>query len=101
VKSGRDLPIRFVKKKDGKLRFCADYRALTKVTKKDRHPLLHINEALDREGGAKYFTKLDIKDAYHNIRIKEVDEWKGTFSTKLGTNENLIRKMSKPYPRWS
>jgi len=79
----------FVKKKDGKLRLCADYRALNEVTKKDRHPLPLISEALDRLGGAKYFTKLDIKDAYQNIRIKR-DEWKTTFSTKLGTYEYLV-----------
>jgi len=71
----------FVKKKDGKFRRCADYRALNEVTKKDRHPLPLISEALDRLEGAKYFTKVDIKDAYHNIRIREGDEWKRTFST--------------------
>jgi len=79
VKSGRASPIMFVKKKDGKLRLCADYRALNEVTKKDRHPLPLISEALDRLGGAKYFTKLDIQDAYHNIRIREGDKWKTTF----------------------
>jgi len=67
VKSGRASPIMFVKKKDGKLRPCADYRALKEVTKKDRHPLPLSPEALDRLGGAKYFTKVNIKDAYHNI----------------------------------
>jgi len=80
----------FVKKKDGKLRLFADYRALNEVTKKDRHPLPLICEALDRLGGAKYFNKLDIKDAYHNIRIREGDEWKTTFSTKLVTYEYLV-----------
>jgi len=80
----------FVKKKDGKLRLGADYRALNKVTKKDRHPLPLISEALDTLGGAKYFTKPDIKDAYHNIRIKEGDDGKTTFSTKLGTYEYLV-----------
>jgi len=90
VKSGRASPIMFVTMKDGKLRLCADYRALNEVTKKDRHPLPLISEALDRLGGAKYFTKLDIKDVYHNIRIREGDEWKPTFSTKLGTYEYLV-----------
>jgi len=80
----------FVKKKDGKLKLCADYRALNEVSKKHRHPLPLISEALDRVGGAKYFTKLDIKDAYHNIRIREGDEWKTTFSTQLGTYEYLV-----------
>jgi len=90
VKSGRASPIMFVKKKNGKLRLCADYRALNEVTKKDRHPLPLISEALDRLGGAKYFTKLDIKDAYHNLRIRAGDEWKTTFSTKLGSYEYLV-----------
>jgi len=53
VKSGRASPRRFVKKKDGKHRLCADYRALNEVTKKDRHPLPLVTEALDRLGGAK------------------------------------------------
>jgi len=80
----------FVKKKDGKLRLSADYRVLNEVTNKDRHPLPLISEALDRLWRAKYFTKLDIKDAYHNIRIREGDEWKTTFSTKPGTYEYLV-----------
>jgi len=80
----------FVKKQDGKLRLCADYRALNEVTKKDRHPLPLINEALDRLGGGKYFTKLDMKDAYHNIRIREGDEWKTIFSIKLEKFKYLV-----------
>ena len=80
----------FVKEKVSKLRLCVDYRALNEITKKDRHPLSLIGEALDRLEGAIYFTKLDIKDAYHNIRIKEGDEWKTTFSTKLGTYKYLV-----------
>jgi len=80
----------FVKQKDGKLRLLADYRALNEVTKKDRHPLPLISEALDRLGGAKYFSKLDIKDAYHKIQSREGDEWKTTFSTKQGTYKFLV-----------
>jgi len=90
AKSGRASPIMFVKKKDSKLRLCTDYRALNEITKKDRHPLPLISEALDTLGGAKYFTKLDIKDAYHNIRIREEDKLKTTYSTKLGTYEYLV-----------
>jgi len=90
VRSGRALPIMFVKKKNGKLRLCADYRALNEVTKKDQHPLPLIGQALDRLGRAKYINKLDIKEAYYNIRIREGDEWKTTFSTKLGTYEYLV-----------
>jgi len=73
----------FVKKKDCKLRVCADYRALSEVTKKDRHPLRLISEAQDRLGGAKCFTRLDIKDPHHIIQIREGDEWKKPFSIKL------------------
>jgi len=83
-------PIMLVKKKDGKIRLCVDYRALNYVTKKDRYPLPLIGEALDRLQTAKYYTKLDIKDAYHNVRIKEGDEWKTTFTTKYGIYEYLV-----------
>jgi len=88
--SDRGSPIMFVKNKDGKLRLCVDYRALNYVTKNDRYPLPLIGEALDRLRTAKYYTKLDIKDAYHNVRIKEGDEWKTTFTTKYGTYEYLV-----------
>jgi len=88
--SDGESPIMFVKKKDGKLRLCVDNRALNHVTKKERYPLPLIGEALDRLQTAKYYTKLDIKDAYHNVRIKEGDEWKTTFTTKYGTYEYLV-----------
>ena len=86
----RGSPIMFVKKKDGKLRLCVDYRALNHVTKKDRYPLLLIGEALDQLQDAQYFTKLDIKDTYHNVRRREGDEWKTTFTSKLGTYEYRV-----------
>jgi len=63
-----------VKKKDRKLRLCVGYWTRNYVTKKDRYPLLLIGEALDRPRTAKYYTKLDMKDACHNVRIKEGDE---------------------------
>ena len=63
VELGSALPIMFVKIKDGELRLCADYEEHNEVTIKDRDPLLLISEALERLGGAEYFTKLDIKDA--------------------------------------
>jgi len=80
----------FVKKKHGKLRLCTDYRALNEVTKKDQQLAVLISAALHRLGAAKYLTKLDIKDAYHNIRIRERNEWKTTSTTKLGTYEYRV-----------
>lgn len=67
-------PILFVKKKDGSLRLCVDYRALNDITTKDRYPLPRIEETLNQDKGAKYFTRLDLRSAYNLIRIKEGDE---------------------------
>ena len=67
-------PILFVPKKDKGLRLCVDYRGLNKVTVKNCHPLPLISETLDRLTGAKVFTKLDLKDAYHRIWIRKSDE---------------------------
>lgn len=67
-------PILFVSKKDDGLRLCVDYKGLNAVTIKNRHPLPLIIEILDRLCGAKIFTKLDLKNAYHRIRIRSGDE---------------------------
>lgn len=83
-------PILFVPKKDGTLRLCVDYRGLNKVTIKNRHPLPLISETLDRLGGAAVYTKLDIRDAYHRIRIHESDVWKTAFRTRYGHFEYLV-----------
>ena len=83
-------PILFVKKKDGSLRLCVDYRGLNAVTKKDQYPLPLIGEALDRLSTAKFYTKLDIKDTYHNIRIRDVEEWKTAFKTRYGLFEYTV-----------
>jgi hypothetical protein len=83
-------PILFVPKKDGGLRLCVDYRGLNKVTIKNRHPLPLIDETLDRLVGARIFTKLDLKDAYHRIRIREGHEWKTAFRTRYGHFEYLV-----------
>jgi len=88
--SDRGSPILFVKNKHVNLRLCVDYRALNHVTKKDRYPLPLIGEALDRLRTAKYYTKLDIKDSYHKVTIKEGDEWKTTFTTKYGKYKYLV-----------
>ena len=83
-------PVLFVPKKDGGLRLCVDYRGLNNVTIKNRHPLPLISETLDRLGGSVIFTKLDLKDAYHRIRIKKGDEWKTAFRTRYGHFEYLV-----------
>lgn len=89
-RSPAGAPILFVKKKDGSLRLCVDYRGLNKVTIKNRHPLPLISESLERLAEAKYYSKLDVRDAYHRIRIKEGDEWKTAFRTKYGHFEYTV-----------
>ena len=83
-------PILFVPKKDGSLRLCVDYRGLNKITVKNRYPLPLISEILDRLSGAKWFTKLDLRDAYHRIRIRKGDEWKTAFRTRYGHFEYTV-----------
>lgn len=83
-------PVLFVPKKDGSLRLCVDYRGLNKITVKNRYPLPLISEILDRVAGAQYFSKLDVKEAYYQIRIREGDEWKTAFRTRYGLFEQLI-----------
>jgi hypothetical protein len=64
-------PIHFVKKKDGSIRLCIDYRQLKKVTIKNKYPLPRINDLFDQVGGAKIFCKLDLRSLYHQVRIKD------------------------------
>ena len=89
-KSPAGAPILFVKKKDGSLRLCVDYRGLNKVTVKNRHPLPLIMESLERLSQAKWYTKLDVREAYYRIRIAEGDEWKTAFCTKYGHFEYTV-----------
>ncbi|KAL0150648.1 hypothetical protein M9458_054065, partial [Cirrhinus mrigala] len=80
----------FVKKKDGSLRPCIDYRSLNDITVKYRYPLPLVPSALEQLRSAKYFTKLDLRSVYNLIRIKEGDEWKTAFSTTTGHYEYLV-----------
>jgi len=77
----------FVKKKDGGRRLCVDYQQLNEITVKDRTPLLLIGEPLDQLSSATIYTKLDIQDAYYNLRIKAVDKWKTAYRTQYGLYE--------------
>ena len=77
-------PVLFVRKLEGGLRFCVDYRALNKILQKDRYPLPLIYKTLCMIGQAKWFIKLDIFIAFYKIRIALKDEWKTAFRTRYG-----------------
>jgi len=64
-------PVLFVKKKDGTLRLCIDYRQLNKVTVKNRYSLPQIDDLFDQLKGARVFSKIDLRSGYHQLRIKE------------------------------
>src|SRR5271155_4927689 len=89
-KSPMASPFFFVDKKDGKLRPCQDYRTLNEGTIKNTYPLPLISELVDQLKGAKYFTKLDIRWGYNNVRIKDGDQWKAAFKTNLGLFEPTV-----------
>ncbi len=89
-KSPMASPFFFVKKKDGKLRPVQDYRKLNEMTIKNRYPLPLISELMDKLRGAKYFTKLDVRWGYNNVRIKTGDEWKAAFRTNRGLYEPTV-----------
>jgi hypothetical protein len=77
----------FAGKKDGSYRPCADYRGLNSGTIPNRYPIPLISEILNRLGQAVIFTKLDLRNAYHLIRIKEGHEWMTAFRTRFGLFE--------------
>ena len=83
-------PFFFVKKKDGSLRPVQDYRKLNDMTVKNRYPLPLIQELVDKLKGARYFTKLDVRWGYNNVRVKEGDEWKAVFVTNHSLFEPLV-----------
>jgi hypothetical protein len=83
-------PVLFVKKKDGVLRMCVDYRALNKVTIKNKYPLPHMSELFDQTQGAKYFSKIDLRSGYHQVRIAEGDVPKTAFRTRYGHFEFMV-----------
>ena len=89
-KSPYGAPVLFVDKKNGKLRLCVDYRALNKVTVKNSYPLPQIDDLFDRLAGAKYFSRIDLRSGYHQIRIAQGDEEKTACRTCYGSFEFLV-----------
>ena len=83
-------PILFVRKKDGSLRLCVDYRMLNKLTIKNRYPLPRIPELMDRLKGASVFSKIDLRSGYHQIRVKDEHVERTAFNTRYGQFEFLV-----------
>ena len=83
-------PVLFVNKKDGSLRLCVDYRRLNRVTIKNKYPLLRIDDLFDQLKGSRYFSKIDLRSGYPQMRVREEDIPKTAFSTRYGHFEFII-----------
>lgn len=90
LSSPADAGFFFVEKKDKTVRPCIDYRGLNNITVKYRYPLPLMTTAFELLQGARVFAKLDLRNAYHLVRIREGDEWKTAFNTPVGHYEHLV-----------
>ena len=91
--SAYGAPVLFVPKPDGSLRMCIDYRALNKITIKNKYPLPRVDDLLDNLAGAKYFSSLDLTSGYHQLVLQEADRPKTAFNTHIGKFEYKVLPM--------
>jgi hypothetical protein len=89
-KSPYGAPVLLVKKKNGSWRMCVDYRALNKITVKNKYALPRIEDLFDRVRGSRFFSKLDLCKGFHQIRVAEKDVHKTAFRTRYGNFEFLV-----------